>query len=150
MPLNTEPSQVLDIYSDVADRGRVVPTFCAENMTTTEGSVLIVPAPAVLQTIYYYDVTFASGLTPAQQYDVCHTTVCVQGLVNRADPRFFIKYWPYGDGGGDRHWLKCQGWPVHRILNATELFNTLRAYVTGVVVYDSDPGTGVDILGLQR
>ncbi|MCL5103162.1 MAG: class II fructose-bisphosphate aldolase [Armatimonadetes bacterium] len=36
MPLITERSQVLDVYSDAADRGWVVPTFCSENLTTTE------------------------------------------------------------------------------------------------------------------
>lgn len=109
------------------------------------------PAQAVLPTIYYYDVTFASSLTPAQRYDVYHTTVCLQGLANRVAPRLFIKYWPYGTGGGDQAWLNrlgesggmCQGWPVHTIANATELFNTFGAYVTGLVLYDADPSTGV-------
>lgn len=36
MPLVTQRRNVLDVYADAADRGWVVPTFCAENLTTIE------------------------------------------------------------------------------------------------------------------
>lgn len=36
MPLVTDRNQVIDIYADAARRGWVVPTFCSENLTTTE------------------------------------------------------------------------------------------------------------------
>ncbi|MHB9035861.1 MAG: hypothetical protein ACYC64_04280 [Armatimonadota bacterium] len=77
-------------------------------------------AQTVPPTIYYYDVTFASGLPAAQRYDVYHTTACLQGLANREAPRMFIKYYPNGNGGGDQEWLNrlgetgglCEGWFV--------------------------------------
>lgn len=36
MPLITDRQQVLDVYSDAAARGWVIPAFCAENLTTSE------------------------------------------------------------------------------------------------------------------
>ena len=36
MPLVTSRNRVLDVYADAAQRGWVVPTFCSENLTTTE------------------------------------------------------------------------------------------------------------------
>jgi len=36
MPLVTQRESVLDVYRDAAERGWVVPTFCAENLTTIE------------------------------------------------------------------------------------------------------------------
>lgn len=36
MPLVTEREEVLSVYHDAAQRGWVVPTFCAENLTTME------------------------------------------------------------------------------------------------------------------
>lgn len=39
MPLVTDRQHVLDIYRDAADRGWVVPTFCSENLTTTEAAL---------------------------------------------------------------------------------------------------------------
>ncbi|MHB9038872.1 MAG: class II fructose-bisphosphate aldolase, partial [Armatimonadota bacterium] len=36
MPLVLDRNNVLDVYADAAQRGWVVPTFCAENLTTIE------------------------------------------------------------------------------------------------------------------
>jgi len=102
-------------------------------------------------TIYYFDVTYASSLSPAQRYDVYHTAVCIQGMANRQVPRLFLKYWPYSNGGGDAEWLKrlresgglCEGWPVHAVASVGEMVDTFRPYINGVVLYDADAVNGV-------
>lgn len=104
-----------------------------------------------LPTIYYFDVTYASGQAAAQRYDTYHTAVSIQGLANRNAPRVFLKYYPFGNGGGDAEWLNrlrepgglCENWSVHTVANMDELVDTFRPFINGLVVYDPDPATGV-------
>ncbi|MHB9035862.1 MAG: hypothetical protein ACYC64_04285 [Armatimonadota bacterium] len=135
-----------------------ISTIFALGLLLSLSAVLFVesPARAMLPTLYYYDVTFASSLSPARRYDVYHSTVCLQGLVNRAAPRLFIKYWPNGNGGGDQEWLNrlgesgglCEGWSVHTIQAKEELFDLFGSYVKGIVVYDAYASSGVSSTSL--
>lgn len=111
----------------------------------------VVVNTVVLPTIYYFDVTYASGQTASQRYDTYHTAVSIQGLANRNAPRVFLKYWPYGNGGGDAEWLNrlrepgglCENWSVDTITDMNDYVDTFRPFINGLVVYDADPLTGV-------
>ncbi len=113
--------------------------------------ILFVPAFASKPTIYYFDVTYGSGLSVGSRVDQYHATACVQGIVNREAPRIFVKFWPFGENGGDYNWLVrlrqsgglCEGWPVQTISgDVKNLITKFEDYINGVILFDTDQ-TGV-------
>ncbi len=102
-------------------------------------------------TIYYFDVTYASNLTVGDRVDHYHATACVQGIVNRDAPQIFIKFWPFGENGGDYNWLMrlresgaiCENWPVQNVSGGVKgLITEFEDYINGVILFDTDQ-TGV-------
>ncbi|MCE5315601.1 MAG: GxGYxYP domain-containing protein [Armatimonadota bacterium] len=94
--------------------------------------------------IYYVDLRYTENLSKTECYDIRHTAVCLQGLVNRESPRVYISFYD-----NDVTWLDriretggfCEGWEV-RTITFQQLFKMFRHYINGLVLYDSDPDTG--------
>ncbi|MCE5200362.1 MAG: hypothetical protein ABFD54_13390 [Armatimonadota bacterium] len=101
--------------------------------------------------IYHVDLTYAMNLSMAEFYDIRHTAVCLQGIVNRESPRVFISFYPnVEDDWLDR--LKetgglCEGWEVRNI-TYQQLFTIFRHYIKGLVLYDANTTTGVSSTSL--
>ena len=102
--------------------------------------------------IYSWDLRYASSLSPSEAYDIRHAAACIQGLVNRGAPRLFLNF---QDGAptmaSDSLWLErlrepgglCEGWGFYRITGIDECIQLFDDYIDGVVLYDSNPDTGV-------
>jgi|GEM_PF-753861 len=94
--------------------------------------------------IYVVDLRYTESLSKPECYDIRHSAVCVQGLVNRESPRVFLTL-----SDADAKWLDrirepgglCEGWEV-RYLTFQQLFTFFRHYIRGVIFYDPDPSTG--------
>ncbi|MCE5197408.1 MAG: hypothetical protein ABFD54_00475 [Armatimonadota bacterium] len=95
--------------------------------------------------IYHVDLRYTLTMASAAEcYDIRHTAVCVQGLVNRESPRVFLSF-----SNDDIAWLDrireagglCEGWEV-KAITYEQLFTIFRHYINGVVFYDPDPATG--------
>jgi len=97
-------------------------------------------------TIYSFDLRNIGNLTTPQRWDVYHAAVCLQGLANREGPRIILINSNYEitwrnrltEPGG-----LCEGWPVQSVGSFAELLGLFREHVSGVVLYDPDPNTGV-------
>ena len=96
--------------------------------------------------IYKFDVRFANSWLRDEQYDLHHTLVSIQGLVNREVPRVFLIF-----DAQDEIWLNrlvepgglCEGWNIHTISDTLDYINFFSEYIEGVVLYDSSPDSGV-------
>lgn len=94
--------------------------------------------------IYHVDLRYTENLSKTDCYDIRHTAVCLQGLVNRESPRVFLSFC-----NADIKWLDriretgglCDGWEV-RTLTFNQLFTIFRHYINGVILYDPNPDTG--------
>lgn len=101
--------------------------------------------------IYYVDLRYAMDLSMSEFYDIRHTAVCLQGLVNRESPRVFFAFC-YND---EVKWLNriqetggfCEGWEV-RTITYQQLFTIFRHYIKGLVLYDADTTSGVSSTSL--
>jgi hypothetical protein len=100
-------------------------------------------------TIYILDLQNA-GVTNAEKYDIRHVAVCIQGLANRKFPRVLVNYDRDNifvdqllEPGG-----LCEGWDVNDVANVHDLLGIFRNYVSGVVLYDASPYTGVNSTSL--
>jgi hypothetical protein len=51
--------------------------------------------------IYVFDITWVTGLTPVQQYEVMHFVSALQGLLNRDAPTLYLH-----SGDQDDFWLR--------------------------------------------
>lgn len=97
-------------------------------------------------TIYTYDLRITAGLAVGARWDYYHASVCLQGLANRQAPRLLLL-----DSSSEETWRNrlietgglCEGWPVQAVANFPALLNIFRSYVSGVILYDADPDTGV-------
>ncbi|NIA15208.1 MAG: hypothetical protein GWP08_14140 [Nitrospiraceae bacterium] len=98
------------------------------------------------QPIYYFDMTGLHELDRSdpvqarQAWDTAHLVSSLQGIVNRNEPRLFIRFMPHPDDFWFDY-LRSQGqWladrPVVRIETLSELLATFQPAVKGVVVYD--------------
>jgi hypothetical protein len=102
--------------------------------------------------IYHFDLTYTLqiNLGDPQQvemaWDHCHAVAALQGLVNRDEPRLFVRFVESGVGAGnvDDYWLnkltESGGWlenrPIKQVTDIATLLEIFREDVKGVVVYD--------------
>lgn len=97
-------------------------------------------------TIYYFDLRFTFGEDVHKQYDIRHMASCVQGIVNRKEPKVFLIY--HND---DRLWLErliedgglCEDWNIYKIQDVQEYLQLFGSYINGLILYDPDPTLGV-------
>ncbi len=103
-------------------------------------------SPIHLPTIHVYDLQPAASLPAARRYDMRHVAAGLQGLINRDAPRLLLYF-----HDRDPVWLTrlrgpgglCENWPVETINSFEQLVQAFSPYVTGVVLYDPNPNTGV-------
>ncbi|MCE5198473.1 hypothetical protein LLG39_05805 [bacterium] len=113
------------------------------------------PVPQKTPVLRYFDVSSAAaGLANAKRYDIYHTVSCIQGLANRQAPRLFVRYAEYDPGEvltispDGNVWMGrliesgglCEDWPVINVKNISDLIDTYRDYINGVIVYDDTTG----------
>jgi hypothetical protein len=102
--------------------------------------------PPASEPIVYFDQTplFALDLKDEAQrrrfWDETHLAVSLQGLVNRAGPRLFIRYLKEPDDFWWEQMIQPGGWmagrPVVRVQTIAELLEHFRSFYQGAVVWD--------------
>lgn len=109
----------------------------------------IIPAAAA-PPITTYDLTYAlrfNAKEPQQvaaAWDQAHAVAALQGLVNRKEPRLYLRFVEWAGRNVDDYWLRQMqqpgGWladrPVEKIDGIAELVTTFRGAIKGVVLYD--------------
>lgn len=121
-----------------------------ESLIKPELRITTVPidnANPALPVIYVLDVRpYLNTETAGRKYDIQHIAAVLQGLANRQYPRIFLVF-----EDNDLFWLDvliekggfCEGWKVEWLSDIYSYINMFSKYADGVVLYDSNPDTGV-------
>ncbi len=112
----------------------------------TRGDVWCFDATVNKPTLYYLDLRGCSQAAIDSRYDIRHSAVCVQGVVNRESPKVFLDF-----TDKDYFWMNiltqpgglCEGWRRHTFDDVYEMIEYFADEIKGVVLYDPDPGSGV-------
>lgn len=152
-PVNVTPGQTSYTINDLAEGTHTAQVIITSPdgtaAQTSRFDVRITPAPS--GTIYYYDMSYTLNLnrsnptTLRQAYDIPMAVSALQGLVNRDEPRLFVKVFPEDDAWWNR--LREPGnWLANKtvvtlptgINNLHTLFDTFRDYYKGAVLWDEN------------
>jgi len=118
-------------------------------LTTILLAAGILPA-AASPPVTTYDLTYAlrfEAKVPQQvaaAWDHAHAVAALQGLVNRKEPRLYVRFVEWAGRNVDDYWLQQMrqpgGWladrPVEKIGDIAELVTNFRSAIKGVVLYD--------------
>ncbi|MGC8846191.1 MAG: GxGYxYP domain-containing protein, partial [Candidatus Hydrogenedens sp.] len=95
--------------------------------------------------IYYYDFSWPTeidiniGNNARNAWDTGHLLASLQGIVNRAEPRLFIRFMKGTDDFWWNEFLKPGGWlekkEIKQVDNWLDLLNVFHSFIQGIVIY---------------